>query len=605
MQQRDRVLWRALGARVGGLAALAALVGTGTAGCGSHEAQAQGSGAASGPKTVGFVIPARGDVERTLTQPGNLQGIEETVLYARATGYLRSLSVDKGDRVSAGQVLGEIESPELAHQQEQARASARQAQAGTEGARALRGRANADVEQARAAEERSAADRRQAEASVAQANAEVRRAEAGVPRLRARVDEEDASVALTQAQRQQSELETQRAEQQARTAEARVAQARSIQARAEAEARQLELTHARLKSVQDRDAGLVAAQDVDTARTRVEAARRDVEAAAAGVEAARSEAEAARSAVEAARRGVQAADQRNAQARSRLVAARAEVETASRDVDVARAREQVASAQAASSARQVEVTVRQRRALEAQSRVAGAQLRAAEHQEESGRSAYRAAAALEGYTRLLAPFSGVVIERMVDPGALLQGAGATAATARGILKLARDDSLRVLCPVPESAVRFVRKGGRAVLALDAFPKEKLIGSIARFAPAVDPKSRTMLVEVDLPNPKRRFRPGMYARVTLVLERHADALSIPGEAIMGKDDDRFVYLISGATGQRQTIRKQKVKVGVDDGKQAEVTEGLSHDSRVVLTGRDTVVDGAEVRAEPAKVEAHRK
>jgi membrane fusion protein (multidrug efflux system) len=110
----------------------------------------------------------------------------------------------------------------------------------------------------------------------------------------------------------------------------------------------------------------------------------------------------------------------------------------------------------------------------------------------------------------------------------------------------------------------------------------------------------MLAEVDLPNRDGRLRPGMYARVTLTLAVHHDALSLPSEAVMGKDPDRFVYTVAG-----DKARKTVVRVGVDDGKMAEITEGLKPGARVVLVGRDNLVDGAAVKAEAVKPEPAKK
>jgi membrane fusion protein (multidrug efflux system) len=122
-------------------------------------------------------------------------------------------------------------------------------------------------------------------------------------------------------------------------------------------------------------------------------------------------------------------------------------------------------------------------------------------------------------------------------------------------------------------------------------------SVPRITSCVDARTRTLQTEVEIPNPGLRLRPGMYARVTLTLEVHEDALTIPTEAVMGKDEDRFVYTAGGGVA-----KKTPVKVGVDDGKTAEITEGLSPDSQVVVDGRESLVDGAPVKAEPMKAAA---
>jgi RND family efflux transporter MFP subunit len=175
----------------------------------------------------------------------------------------------------------------------------------------------------------------------------------------------------------------------------------------------------------------------------------------------------------------------------------------------------------------------------------------------------------------------------------VQNAASNQAAARGLLKVVRDRSLRIMIPVPETDLPRVRKAQPASLVVDAYPQQTFRGTITRFASAVDPKSRTMLTEVDIPNADGRLRPGMYVRVTLTLEVHQHALSIPSDAVMGPEDKRFVYTVEGGRA-----RRTPVTLGVDDGKNVEVTGGLSRTSQVVLAGRDTLVDGAEVRATPA-------
>src|SRR5437762_2308855 len=180
MRQRFRP--STLGFAFGSVLLLAGAAGL-LAGCGRTGLDKPAS-AAEGPKaarSVGVVTPVVGDVPRGISQPGTIQGIEEAALYAKASGYLKSISVDKGDRVKAGQVLAVIESPELHFQQAQAQASYQQSVAGAQGAEAAKGRAQADVEGAKAGVARAEADARQAEATVARGQAGRARAEGQGP----------------------------------------------------------------------------------------------------------------------------------------------------------------------------------------------------------------------------------------------------------------------------------------------------------------------------------------------------------------------------------------------------------------------------------------
>jgi len=556
--------------------------------------------AAAAVKTVGVVPVTQGDVSRTITQPATIQGGEEAVLYARAAGYLKSISVDKGDRVRAGQVLAVIESPELMHNRDQARASFQQAKASTLGVEASKGRAQADADQAGASVERAKADARQADAVIARAKADQARAEAQLPKLRSLIEEAEANIQHAVEQQAQAQSDVQRYQQQLKGAQASLRAAEASLARAESEARLQQLTYNRLKAVQDKDNGLIAGQDVDIARTRMEAAKADVDSARSKLEAAKQDAGAVEQQIESARRSAAAAARKVDAAKSRAQATKEEVRVAQREVETAREQVKVTEAQAESAKRQVDVAQAQHRAFGAQVKVTDAQIAASRQQADGTRSALAAASSMAGYTRIIAPYTGVITERLADPGAFVQNASANQASARGIVKLVKDGGLRIMIPVPEMDLPYVRRGERATVLVDAYPKQPFPGAVTRFAGAVDPKSRTMLTEIDVANPGGRLKPGMYARVTLTLETRHGALSVPSEAVMGKDDDRFVYIVTEGKA-----RKTAVKVGIDDGKMAEVTEGLTAASQVVLVGRDTLVDGAAVKAEPAKLEPAKK
>lgn len=539
-----------------------------------------------------MVTATQGDVRRTLTQPGTVQGIQEAVVYAKTSGYLQTLTVDKGDRVRAGQLLAVIENPETRHQQDQARAGYEQSQATAIGATAARGRAQADVAQAAATVEKARADAREAEAGVARAQADVARAEAQPAKFQAVVAEAEANVQQAAEQQAQAQAEVNRLQQGIKVAQASLKAAQSAQEKTQTDLKLQQLTYNRLKAIQDKDAGLVAAQDVDIAQTRLEASRSDADAAKSRVEAARQELAAAEQQVEAARRAAAAAAKKVEAAQSRVQAAKEDIRLAERDIDAARQQVKVAEAKHAGALQQVKVQDSQRRALGQQVRVVDAQIRAARMQASGSRSALSTARDLADYARVTAPFDGVVTERLADPGAFVQNAAGNQASARGIVKIVADRRLRVMIPVPETEVHSIRTGTPAAISLDAFPGVKFTGTVTRTADAVDPKSRTMLTEVELPNPNGRLHPGMYARVTLTLAVHKNALSVPSEVVMGKDD-RFVYVVKDGKAH-----KTPVEVGVDDGKMAEVVSGLEPGAVVVLVGRDTLTDGAAVKTEPA-------
>lgn len=571
------------------------LVAAGTApfvaGCGGGASGAPATaapGAGGAPTTVEVVTPAVGAVSRTLTQPATVQAIEEVTLYAKTAGYLRAIHVDRGDRVRAGQVVAEIESPELYFARDQAGSEARQLQAAALGAAAAEGRAVADEQEAAAEAERVRAAVAVADAVVERARTDLQRRQADLVRLQSVVEEEDLLARAAGEDEAQAEAELRRTQYGADARRAAVASAQASLRRAEANALFQRQTFERLKAVQDRDAGLIPAQDVDRAQAAVQAAESEVAAARSQVRQAEAEEAGAGQEVQVARRQLSAAAVRREARRSHVRVSRDAVRVGEREAEGGGRQVTVTETQRESSRRSVAVAEAHRRSLRAELRAAEARAAAARLRAAGSRSAHAAASALAGYTRIVAPFDGVVIERLADTGALLQNAAGSQSAARGVVRLARDASLRIVIPVPEASVARVRRGQAALIAADAFPGQEFRGTVTRFAGAVDPRSRTMLTEVEIPNPGYRLRPGMYARVTLTLETHAQALSIPSEAVMGPEEKRFVYTVAEGRAHRTPVT-----VGVDDGKLSEIKEGLQPGDQVVVLGRDTLVDGAAV------------
>jgi len=156
--------------------------------------------------------------------------------------------------------------------------------------------------------------------------------------------------------------------------------------------------------------------------------------------------------------------------------------------------------------------------------------------------------ALVNYTQITAPFDGVITERFVDPGALIHAGGQQSATApmqgpprpggaaAPVVSLARLDKLRIYVYVPQDETHFIRRGMSATVTVQGLKDARFTGTVGRFAHSLDLATRTMLTEVDLDNPEHKLYPGMYANVTLVLERHADALRIPNTALGGNGSD---------------------------------------------------------------------
>ena len=343
--------------------------------------------AAEAPKPVDVKTthPARGEIIRYVTLPGTIKANQQATLYAKVAGYLKSLSVDKGDRVQAGQSLGEIEAPELL-------------------------------------------------ADVAKYKAEL--------------------------------------------------------VRAESEVKVAELESGRLAKAQKQSPDLILPQALDTSEGRLAMARAGVGMARANLD---------------------------------------RTDT------------------------------------------------------------------LLGYSKITAPFAGIVTARFVDPGAFIPAAtsGSAAQTAT-IVTIADFNTVRAQVALPETEAALAQVGQPVKLSVEGLPGKTFTGKISRMSYALDDVTKTMPIEVDLPNADLTLRPGMYASVKVGVEKHTDALLIPAEALVMEKMNAFVFVaVSGKA------KKSAIKAGFNDGTKVEVLSGLKGDEAVILIGKMTLADGVPVNVMEAK------
>ena len=205
---------------------------------------------------------------------------------------------------------------------------------------------------------------------------------------------------------------------------------------------------------------------------------------------------------------------------------------------------------------------------------------------------------LQRYKNVVAPFSGVITARNVDVGALVGTAGAVsgqlpsgAGSATGSLfQMARVDTLAIFISVPEDNSNAIRVGKVASVTIPAVPGDTLRGVITRTSNALDPAARTLLTEVDVPNPKGAFLPGSYAQVTLALEQGTTGIRLPAAGLIVRDGPPKVAVI----GTDSIARYVTVTIGRDYGAWVEVKNGLSDGDLVVLNPPDDLKEGQKVR-----------
>src|ERR1700676_476691 len=186
---------------------------------------------------------------------------------------------------------------------------------------------------------------------------------------------------------------------------------------------------------------------------------------------------------------------------------------------------------------------------------------------------------LLAYTQIVAPFDGVVARRQVNRGDLVQAATATRTTpsAGSLFTVQRIDTIRVFCDVPENDVPHLHVGDPAIVKPSGFDGKPFIGKVTRFSLRLDPETRNMRTEIDLPNPNEQLYPGTYAEVSLEMNRRPDALTVPIAAVGSDGDGNFVYTITD-----NRITRLAVETGLTDNDRVEVTAGLSEETPVVAS-----------------------
>ena len=199
------------------------------------------------------------------------------------------------------------------------------------------------------------------------------------------------------------------------------------------------------------------------------------------------------------------------------------------------------------------------------------------------------------YARLTAPFSGVITARFVDPGAFIPAAttGSTPQNA-AVVTLMDYSRVRVQAFVPEAEVPLIKNGVPAIISVEELPGRTFPGSVTRFAHALDPATKTMLTEIEMPNPTGELRPGAYASVRLELERKQNALLVPVQAVLVEKAGMSVFTVANGKA-----KKNSVQVGFNDGTNAEIVNGIEADQAVILVGKEVLNDGQPVNVSEAR------
>lgn len=255
-----------------------------------------------------------------------------------------------------------------------------------------------------------------------------------------------------------------------------------------------------------------------------------------------------------------------------------------------------AAQQRAGLVAQQEVDDAQAKDLGGQAQVASAQaaLDAAEQALQVAQATQRQYAALSDYTKITAPYAGVVTIRYADTGSLIAAGTSTSTQSEPVVRLAQTSVLRLVLPIPESIVSGIRLGDPVKVHVQALNQD-YVGKVSRFADALDEQTRTMHTEIDFQNVDGKLMPGMYAEAKVPPALTKERLTVPLEAVDMNGAEGTVLVVNA----QNVLEERKVHLGLQGSTHIEVLSGLSEGERVVIGSRNEFRAGMKVT--PKEVE----
>ena len=234
---------------------------------------------------------------------------------------------------------------------------------------------------------------------------------------------------------------------------------------------------------------------------------------------------------------------------------------------------------------------------EARVDAAKAALAAAIQQSEGAKADNERVGAMADYSRVTAPIDGVIVWRYADTGALIQAGTSSDTQSLPVVKLSQSNLLRLRLPVPEDAVEFVHEGATVTVNVDAVHRA-FEGKVVRFTRNLNPATRTMETEIDVPNKDLSLTPGMYAHTKIELERHEGVLTIPVEAVLHNGNEASVLVVDA----NHHVVPRAIVTGLQGTNLVEVKSGLSEGDEVITGGQanyqagETVMPNVQPRSE---------
>jgi len=212
---------------------------------------------------------------------------------------------------------------------------------------------------------------------------------------------------------------------------------------------------------------------------------------------------------------------------------------------------------------------------------------------EGARANYEQLQKLQGFKEIVAPFGGTISARNIDVGTLVTAGTGNAGTP--LFRIVQSDPLRVYVYAPQENAPSIHEGLKAKILMQEFPGQNFDGSVTRTAGALDPQSRTMQVEVQVPNHEGKLYAGMYGEVKFILADENAPIVVPANVFLFRTEGPQIATIT----KDNRIHWQKIHVGRDFGTQLEVLDGLAENTKAVMNPTDDLAEGIQVQVKPAE------
>ncbi len=522
---------------------------------------------------------AQGAITQAEAELGSKQGA-----LAEARSQERKARAEIGSRLA---LLSEARS-----QERKARSSEGGSQGAVEEARAGQARAQAVLRETNTALRSSRGAASEAQSDLAAANEDKSNAQAERDAAQSQVT--NAQAELTSAQADLDYWAKEIARMQVLVKEGAVSREEFQREQAQAESSRAKVRQAQARVVQA-GAGVRGAQSrIRRAEAMIRSAQAKAQQAQATTEGSQARIEQAQSDIVSARAKVSQAQAQSQGALSDISGAGARIRQMEEDVRVARAEADAAGARVQQAQSELEAHHAHVLQIEEAAQAARSGVGQARAGVEQAQASVTGATTARGYAEIRSLIDGVVTQRLISPGTLVQ-------PGQAILQVAQVSPIRLQASVAEADLQRVRVG-TPVTVRDRDGKEQPVTAhVTSVAPSVDSQTRTGLVEAVLPNTDRRFRPGAYVVLEITVGQSTSPLSVPTSAVLQRPEvqagqaSSYVWVAQAGQGSQLTVRAVTVHTGVSDGKQVEILKGLEPGQRVVTVGAQNLSEGDTVSA----------